>query len=60
MKIIIKTEDEIGTKDLIIDNDLNNPNYISMHINEVEYLVPLDDLLAALNAFKDLQYEARG
>ncbi len=59
MKIIIKTEDEIGTKDLIIDNDLNNPNYINMYINEVEYLVPLDDLLAALNAFKDLQYETR-
>lgn len=55
MKIIIKTEDEIGTKDLIIDNDLNNLNYISMYVNKVEYLVPLDDLLAALKAFKDLQ-----
>lgn len=53
MKIIIKAETDVNTEEITItDDDLDNDNYISLIINNKEYIVNLNEINKALTAFK--------
>jgi hypothetical protein len=59
MRIEIKVDgDQPQSETMVFTNEsLNNENYVSIIINEIEYLATLDDLKAVINAFDTLRVD---
>ena len=58
MEITFKVEGNKQDTDMTISNDdLNNLNYVSLCIEDKEYLVPVDDLHSAVEVFNKIRVD---
>lgn len=57
MEIKFKIDSDTNDKlDMIITNEgLSNDNFVSIYINDDEYMVSVDDLYSAILVFKKIQ-----
>lgn len=54
MKIILTADNDDGKQELVITNEgYDNLNYLSLQFGDKEYGVVLDELAAAVNAFRE-------
>jgi len=53
MKIIIKAETDLRTDEITItDDELDNDNFVSLVVDNKEYIVNTNEIIKALTAFK--------
>lgn len=55
MKIFINIYSDEKDEELVLDNELNNLNFVNLRIGEKEYTVPLHDLLVALGSLSSIK-----